>query len=47
MLETILKPSSDDDRLQIYQTVSSIFPKADSPKILPLSFATGMSIYQF
>uniref|UniRef100_H2Y7M2 N-alpha-acetyltransferase 15, NatA auxiliary subunit n=1 Tax=Ciona savignyi TaxID=51511 RepID=H2Y7M2_CIOSA len=40
-LETVLQPPSDEARLQIYDAVSKIFTKADSPKSLPLTFLTG------
>ncbi|XP_002131267.2 N-alpha-acetyltransferase 15, NatA auxiliary subunit-like [Ciona intestinalis] len=40
-LESVIKPSNAVERLQIYDAVSAIFPKADSPKSLPLTFLTG------
>ena len=40
-LEEITKPGSHEERLQIYEAVSAVFPKADLPKLIPLTFTSG------
>lgn len=40
-LEEIIKPETETERLQIYQAVLEHFPRADTPKFLPLLFVTG------
>nr|XP_039262762.1 N-alpha-acetyltransferase 15, NatA auxiliary subunit-like [Styela clava] len=41
MLERAIRPSNNDERLQIYDAAAKIFPKTDSPKIIPLSLVSG------
>ena len=36
-----MKPATEEERLQIYQSVLEHFPRADTPKFLPLLFVTG------
>ncbi|CAK8697492.1 unnamed protein product [Clavelina lepadiformis] len=40
-LEEIVNPSTLEERLQLYQSVTTVFPKADSPKFIPVTFSTG------
>lgn len=41
MLERAVRPSTTDERLQIYDEAARIFPKTDSPKVIPLSLVSG------
>nr|CAB3264173.1 N-alpha-acetyltransferase 16, NatA auxiliary subunit-like [Phallusia mammillata] len=45
-LEAVLKPENEEERLQVYESVARVFPKADSPQLLPLTFTTGEKFKQ-
>lgn len=42
-LEKAIRPQTEEERLQIYDAASLLFPKMDSPKIIPLKFVKGIA----
>lgn len=41
MLEKAIRPENEEERLQLYDGAAELFPKTDSPKVLPLAFVSG------
>lgn len=42
-LEAALKPANESEKLEIYDAVAVLFPRADSGWLLPLKFIEGWS----